>query len=97
MNKRHPQGKQSVEPTLGRFEYGAPNNLEDGIYLVRVTVDDPHAKPSLHVAEYYSDTWMQIGVEYDVWQFHSAYKGALIEVITRFDLDAIEKAARLVE
>lgn len=69
------------------FNYWNVPDLESGYYVVAIT---PLGESTTRtVAEYDNSNqmWMQIGVDYDVWQYHGGYVGALIEVIGRIDLN----------
>lgn len=73
------------------FEYGV-TPLVDGIYLVRVTWPDNDA-PELRVAEWSDPVWMQIGIDYDIWQFGAVGSMPTIEVICGLDLERIAAGA----
>jgi hypothetical protein len=62
---------------------------EDGYYVVRV---ENERGGELTVAEYVVDTWYQVGIDYDVWQYDA---GTVYEltVICRLDLEAIVKSS----
>ena len=81
---------------IGLYDYNTPLLWEDGVYLVRVTEPrkgKPHTE--LHVALYVDcGAWYPTGVEFDPWERDWHKEGLTIEVITRFDLEAIEKSAR---
>lgn len=72
------------------FKYGI-TSLEDGVYLVRVTWPD-NDTPELCVAEWNGIVWLQIGIDYDIWQFGSNLPS--IEIICGLDLEKIAAAER---
>lgn len=77
------------------FKYGE-TELTDGRYIVELTYKsmDIANKQAVEItvtkreiAECYDNSWMQTGVDYDVWQYDQSFKDLVIDVKARIHLD----------
>lgn len=56
-------------------------NIRDGIYIVEV-------EGERHVAERCNDFWMQLGIDYDIWQYTE--RGQLeVKIIAKIDTETL--------
>lgn len=65
------------------FKYNE-TELEDGYYILEVT--DP--KPKKVIAEFCGSNWIQLGIDYDVWQYRWAAQPN-ITILAKIDLDTL--------
>lgn len=67
------------------FKYGE-TELEDGHYIVEITLTSDGITKR-EIAECYDNSWMQTGIDFDVWQYDPSFKDLVIDVKARIHLD----------